>query len=214
MDLGTPDVQISKMTGIGEYVYGTIDNGGTNDLGRIFRFDKSGQDYFTIFSFDTLSSIHPRPNLYAINDRLYGSTTGGGNGSGLFYSINTEGSDFKSFDCPAGATIVLFFIVDMMVYARTSSSAIISISLNGYDYHELKKFPGLDRIESDPIIFFEKDSFIYGTTMQYKKLEVHRFIQGCASHQLQCTLIMNRSELPNFSYCRRWQQQKDYHETA
>ena len=42
-----------------------------------------------------------------------------------------------------------------------------------------------------------------GANMQYTKLGFSRLSKGFGSHQVLCTLIDNRSELPNFAYCRR-----------
>jgi len=42
--------------------------------------------------------------------------------------------------------------------------------------------------------------------MQYTKLGFHRLFKDCASLQVQYSLIGNRSVIPNFAYCRRWQQ--------
>jgi hypothetical protein len=39
--------------------------------------------------------------------------------------------------------------------------------------------------------------------MQYKKLWFNSLIKDCSSYQAYCTLIRNRPELPNFSYCQR-----------
>jgi len=37
--------------------------------------------------------------------------------------------------------------------------------------------------------------------IQYKKLGFNRLFKDCSSQQVQCNLIENRFELPNFSYC-------------
>ena len=37
--------------------------------------------------------------------------------------------------------------------------------------------------------------------MQYTKLGFLRLFKGCGSHQMQCSLIGNRSVIPNFAYC-------------
>jgi hypothetical protein len=39
--------------------------------------------------------------------------------------------------------------------------------------------------------------------MQYTKLGFNRLFKGCGSHQVPFSLIVNRSELPNFAYCHR-----------
>jgi hypothetical protein len=40
--------------------------------------------------------------------------------------------------------------------------------------------------------------------MQYTKLGFSSLFKGCSSHQVPCSLIVNRSVIPNFAYCRRW----------
>ena len=42
--------------------------------------------------------------------------------------------------------------------------------------------------------------------MQYTKLGFNRLFKGCGSHQVPCSLIVNRSVIPNFAYCRRYAQ--------
>ena len=44
-----------------------------------------------------------------------------------------------------------------------------------------------------------------GAHMQPTKLGFCRLSKGCGSHQVLCSLTGNRSELPNFAYCQRWQ---------
>ena len=39
--------------------------------------------------------------------------------------------------------------------------------------------------------------------MQYTKLGFNWLIKGCDSHQVMCSLIVNRSVIPNFAYCHR-----------
>ncbi len=36
--------------------------------------------------------------------------------------------------------------------------------------------------------------------MQYTKLGLSRLFKGCGSYQVSCSLIVNRSEFPNFAY--------------
>jgi hypothetical protein len=38
--------------------------------------------------------------------------------------------------------------------------------------------------------------------MQYTKLGFSGLFKGCDSHQVPCSLIVNRSVIPNFAYCR------------
>jgi hypothetical protein len=42
--------------------------------------------------------------------------------------------------------------------------------------------------------------------MQYTKLGFNRLFKGYGSHQALCSLIVNRSVIPNFAYCRRYWQ--------
>jgi hypothetical protein len=42
--------------------------------------------------------------------------------------------------------------------------------------------------------------------MQYTKLGFNRLFKGCGSHQVPCSLIVNRSVIPNFAYCHRCRQ--------
>lgn len=42
--------------------------------------------------------------------------------------------------------------------------------------------------------------------MQYTKLGYNRLVKGCGSHQVRCSLIVNRTVIPNFAYCHRYRQ--------
>ncbi|MGE3806512.1 MAG: choice-of-anchor tandem repeat GloVer-containing protein, partial [Gemmataceae bacterium] len=83
----------------GDWYYGTTDNGGANNTGTIFRFrlDTEGTriaEYQQLASFDAeagnRTGAHPRDNLTAIGNRLYGMAySGGNNGKNLHDSYGT-----------------------------------------------------------------------------------------------------------------------------
>ncbi len=91
-----------------DYLYGMTSEGGTDDLGVIFRTDVEGQNQEVVFEFTTPS---PGSNPYyshltqASNGKMYGMTSlGGSNGYGVLFEYNpTDGSYTKKIDFDGSA---------------------------------------------------------------------------------------------------------------
>ncbi len=89
----------------GNTLYGTTPLGGNNYAGTIFKINTDGSGFQIIENFDfATTGYSPQGDLILSGDTLYGTTHSGGvNGGGTVYSINTSGSNFMvlhSFTTP------------------------------------------------------------------------------------------------------------------
>jgi uncharacterized repeat protein (TIGR03803 family) len=94
----------------GNTLYGTAQSGGSNGFGAVFKLDLNGSNYMVLRSFtNTPDGAYPFAGLVLGGNTLYGTTSSGGtNGFGTVFKINTDGSGYeemKSFSgYPDGAT--------------------------------------------------------------------------------------------------------------
>jgi uncharacterized repeat protein (TIGR03803 family) len=81
---------------VGSVLYGTTANGGTADLGTVYRLNFSGSIFSVLHSFtDSPDGRVPDSGLTALGTLLYGTTyEGGANYLGTIYSIGMDGSNF------------------------------------------------------------------------------------------------------------------------
>lgn len=81
-------------------LYGTTRNGGSANMGTIFKINTDGSGYQTIYSFTANTSsntdgIDPVSSLVVSGNTLYGTASAGGtNGSGTLFKVSTNGTDF------------------------------------------------------------------------------------------------------------------------
>jgi uncharacterized repeat protein (TIGR03803 family) len=93
-------------------LYGTTEDGGSNQIGAIFKLDTNGSNYMTLYSFTYVNEGYPVGIVYpdgwypeaalvqGSDGALYGTTAGGEanteNGAGTLFRLNTDGSDFTN----------------------------------------------------------------------------------------------------------------------
>jgi uncharacterized repeat protein (TIGR03803 family) len=132
-------------------LYGTTQMGGTNGLGAIFKLDTNGSNYAQLYSFaGTPDGAYPIAGLVLGGDTLYGMTSSGGtNGVGTVFKINTDGSGYtelKSFaGYPDGSTPYAGLVLaGNTLYGTTSGGGtnaggtVFKININGSGYAILK----------------------------------------------------------------------------
>jgi uncharacterized repeat protein (TIGR03803 family) len=86
----------------GNTLYGVTELGGTNGLGSLYSCDASEGGHQDLHDFgpndqtgNSPGGAEPATRLLLVGDMLYGTTqTGGTNGSGALFSLNTNGSSF------------------------------------------------------------------------------------------------------------------------
>lgn len=78
-------------------LYGWTTVGGSNDLGVIFGIDPDGSDYDEILAFDGDNGYSPlfQKLVYRNNGFLYGCTDGGLSGSGIFFRVRPNGTEYS-----------------------------------------------------------------------------------------------------------------------
>jgi len=77
-------------------LYGTTSYGGSSGVGTVFAVNTDGTGFSSLYSFGGGSDgKYPRgAGLVLSGTTLYGTTSGGGNGIGNLFAINTDGSGF------------------------------------------------------------------------------------------------------------------------
>ena len=95
----SPDAQqpIAGLALGGETLYGVSLVGGTNNNGSVFKMDTNGANFAILHHFtNTLDGSQPRGRLLLIGATLYGTTaSGGSNGLGTVFKLNTNGSGYS-----------------------------------------------------------------------------------------------------------------------
>jgi uncharacterized repeat protein (TIGR03803 family) len=133
-------------------LYGTTVSGGFSNLGTIFRLQKSGDAFGTVFHFDGTNGAFPESSLLEATGKLYGTTSGGGsNDNGFVFRVNKDGSDFEQlvkFDGTNGAnpSAGLLPASDGKFYGTTYSGGIAGrgtifrLNPDGSDFIVVKSF--------------------------------------------------------------------------
>ncbi len=89
----------------GNMLYGTTESGGSNGMGTVFALTTNGTGFSVLHTFTATNSVTgmnldgavPVAGMVLSAGVLYGTTSlGGTNGSGTVFSMNTDGTGFKS----------------------------------------------------------------------------------------------------------------------
>jgi uncharacterized repeat protein (TIGR03803 family) len=88
--------QGALIEGVDGALYGTTRNGGTNNLGTVFKIDKGGSNYSMLKSLTSATGTNPVAGLIEGSDHvLYGTAYGGGlSGQGTVFKLNENGTGF------------------------------------------------------------------------------------------------------------------------
>jgi uncharacterized repeat protein (TIGR03803 family) len=161
----------------GTYLYGMTQNGGTNNLGTIFKIMPNGTGYIKLLDFSgTANGSHPYGSLISDGTYLYGMTYGGGtSNNGVVFKIMPDGSGFTKLLNVAGgangahpnASLVSdgTFLYGMTYYGGTSGFGIIfKIKTDGTGFLKMADFSGAVTGASPNGSLFFDGTFLYGTT--------------------------------------------------
>ncbi|MGH7972207.1 MAG: choice-of-anchor tandem repeat GloVer-containing protein, partial [Limisphaerales bacterium] len=163
-------------------IYGTTSNGGTNNMGAIFKINQDGGDYTLLYHFGASSTDGTVPFGALAQGRdgaLYGTTqTGGTSNLGTVFKLNPDGTGYlilHNFTGPAAdgrlplGTLVQGdddFLYGTTYYGGTNDlGAIFKVDTNGNNYAVLRSFAaGQDG--SQPVAGLARgtDGALYGTT--------------------------------------------------
>ena len=134
-------------------LYGTTSNGGSNDVGTVFKMRKDATGYTLIHSFSTNNLDGRQPHDGVIQGKdgyLYGSTQlGGSNGSGTVFKMKTDGTAYQilhSFGLSGGdgtrPFAGLIEASDGLLYGTTYYvGTVFRLSKDGSSYSILHSFP-------------------------------------------------------------------------
>lgn len=158
----------------GQTLFGTTENGGTNDNGNIFVINTNGTGFKVLRSFSARNQntytnsdgANPAAALIIAGNRLYGVTQVGGNkNSGTVFSINTNGTGFTvlhsfsatAFDSNFNLTNAdgsnprarLFLSGSTLYGTATAGGAggagtVFAVNTNGSGFEVLHVFPAVD----------------------------------------------------------------------
>jgi uncharacterized repeat protein (TIGR03803 family) len=166
------------------FLYGTTLNGGTNNIGTVFKLLPTGGSFTTLRSLATASGdgAHPYAGLVqGTNGMLFGTcSNGGASGAGVVFRINTNGSGYtniRSFGGAADGTNAVASVVcdtNNTLYGVTlrggtsGLGTVFKINGDGTGYSKLTNFTGLggNVPGSQPrgSLLIGADGFLYGTT--------------------------------------------------
>ncbi|MFT6150417.1 MAG: putative repeat protein (TIGR03803 family) [Saprospiraceae bacterium] len=161
----------------GTYLYGMTSNGGTGDLGTVFKIMPDGTGYIKLLDFaGTTNGSYPNSTLFFDGTFLYGMTASGGtNGLGTIFKLMPDGTGYVSLMDFAGSTNGQFpegplisdgtFLYGVTPAGGTANLGVIfKIMPDGTGYVKLRNFAG-GNLGSTPRQSFVSDgTFLYGMT--------------------------------------------------
>lgn len=142
----------------GNYLYGTTEAGGTNDVGTVYKIDTNNNEYSVLASFDKIpSGAVPQGGLVSHGNSFYGVTSLGGiNNDGTIFKINKDGSelikifDFDKITTGSRSSYVELVIKDGFLYGTASDGGanddgtLFKIGIDGNGFTNLWNFDHLD----------------------------------------------------------------------
>ncbi len=173
---------VAGLTAVGSTLYGTTEDGGTDNQGTIFSIHADGSGYQALYSFLDVDNgsdgANPLASLTAVGSALYGTTEDGGiDNQGTIFSIHTDGSGYQvlySFldtgsdgaNPAAGLTLDGSTLFGTTEYGGTGGDGtIFAINTDGTGYDTLYSFTGTGDDGANPTAGLTLDgSILYGTT--------------------------------------------------
>lgn len=169
--------------GLDGALVGTTYQGGTHDVGVVFKVNPDGSGNTPVFSFQGSplnpgGLVNPSGLLRGADGALYGTTGVGSGGYGNVFKINADGSGYvmlhafdPSFGGPSSPVAGLLEANDGFLYGTTQTGgvagrgALFKISTNGGDFAMLHPFGiGNDGQGPQSPLIQGADGALYGTT--------------------------------------------------
>ena len=147
----------NDFTAVGSTLYGTTEEGGTNNDGVVFSVNTDGTNLQILHSFTDTDGGIPTGNLIYSNSTLYGMAyEGGANNQGDIFSINTDGTGFTvihSFDGGVNDGSIPYYgagltLSNGKLYGTTSEGGgdndgvVFSINTDGTGFTVIHSFTG------------------------------------------------------------------------
>ena len=162
----------------GTFLYGMTNQGGTNDLGVVFKIKPDGTGYEKLLNFaGAANGSYPESSLISDGTFLYGTTYfGGTNGRGVIFKIKPDGTGYaKLLDFagtangsnPYGSLIYDgTFLYGMTWFGGTNDLGVVfKIKPDGTGYVKLLDFAGANGSYTDGSLISD-GTFLYGMAYQ------------------------------------------------
>ena len=165
----------------GVYLYGTTSEGGTNDVGTIFKIKTDGTGYVKLFTFSSASGSGYSPIASLTSDGifLYGMTLFGGlNSNGTIFKIKKDGTEFaKILDFAYLATGAnpcdSLFFDGAFLYGTTLSGGVnnghgvvFKVQTDGNGFTKMHDFGASNDGKNPRGSLISDGTFLYGTTRE------------------------------------------------
>jgi uncharacterized repeat protein (TIGR03803 family) len=164
----------ADLTLSGSVLYGTTPNGGSSNVGTVFKLNTDGTGYTVLKNFAYTDGASPYAGLTLSGNALYGTTySGGSSNNGTVFKLNTDGTGYtvlKNFTGSDGA----FPHADLTLFGTTlygttqgggtaNAGTVFRVNTDGSSYTVLKNFSGGDGSGPYASPAFS-GSTLYGTT--------------------------------------------------
>ncbi|HXB59983.1 MAG TPA: choice-of-anchor tandem repeat GloVer-containing protein [Candidatus Acidoferrales bacterium] len=176
---GTNSDGASPMAGLtlsNNTLYGTTTSGGLNGSGTLFAINTDGTSFTNIYNFGSSGDdgVDPMSALIISGNKLYGTTiSGGANGWGAVYAINTDGTCYTNLysfsDGDGAAPECALTLAEGTLYGTTSAGGVnsygtvFSLSTNGSGFTTIYNFTRSDEGNPSAGVILS-GSNLYGTT--------------------------------------------------
>jgi uncharacterized repeat protein (TIGR03803 family) len=165
----------------GSVIYGTTYEGGSSNLGTVFKVNTDGTAYTVLKNFMLSEGYGLNANLTLSGSVLYGVTYYGGSSNlGTVFKVNTDGTDYtvlKHFagtdgEKPLGGLVLSGGVLYGTTVSGGSSfdwtlvsdsGTVFKLNTDGTGFTVLKNFSGSDGDEPDASLILS-GSVLYGTT--------------------------------------------------
>ncbi|MGZ3904515.1 MAG: choice-of-anchor tandem repeat GloVer-containing protein [Bacteroidia bacterium] len=171
----------------GTYLYGITSEGGTSNLGVIFKIKMDGTNFSVLYNFSGTDGRHPECGLIYDGTYLYGTTRDGGNnavdqygnitGFGSLFKIKTDGSGFTNlyyFNVPDGVGPEGNLLLDGgYLYGEThfggahSYGSVYKVRTDGTGYSTLFSFNAANGGDPEWNSLIADSTYLYGMTLFY-----------------------------------------------
>ncbi len=165
-----------SLVSVGSYLYGMTYEGGTNNLGVIYKIMTDGTGFSKIFEFTTITGTHPMCGPISDGTYLYGVTMNGGTGSlGTVFKILLNGTGFiklMDFSGTANGSFSRSSLVLDGGYlygtagggGTSNSGTFFKIQTTGTGFSKLLDFTGTANGSQPSSMLFPTGNFLYGMT--------------------------------------------------
>jgi uncharacterized repeat protein (TIGR03803 family) len=160
----------------GNVFYGTTEFGGITNVGMIFAVNTNGTGFNSLYTFGPPPDGHyPVAGLVLGGATLYGTAnTGGTNGGGTLFKINTDGTGYKILhwftNTPDGSSPQSELLLSgstlygTTAFGGTGNGTVFSINTNGTGYTILRSFTNAPDGNYPYGGLILNSGFLYGTT--------------------------------------------------